>query len=732
MRTPSSQTARGLHAGAFPSRQRIGSALILVLIMTLSLAGLAISAIYLSSSAGLLTRFYDRERDYRYAAEAALALGKSRITNDTLLVIPSDTPVALLSNASLTDASGNTIPRIKVNLYAAFTGDTTGKYGQFVTLIAQAYDSGGTRYVRRLDMVAQSFARYAMFTNISPSNYQYGPGEFLKGVGHSNGDWKSVGSGPGPHYYDTITAVGTITGAAGNAIYDHGKLEGVKVIPYPTVPKLATLITYATAANLNIVPVSGTTSGTTRGTRLEFLPIDMDGNGQYDATEGFFRLYDLATGKDTTRLRADLPWSTSTASVSTSDTVYNNQCGASYTISGIKQFFPYSAFVVAWVDSLIRQHSTSPVVTAAQLGTMANHSTANKKQAAFDMMMAQPSARCYPAGDPHLMLTERFTNSAGTWADVAASSADTVPWVMSATSVVAHQYGGEDTTFSPVTRDCALNTTTGQCVAGTRADLGTWRAWPGTAMSTWPATNSAGLTPRQALEKGYTWPFSSTYNTNSKSVVHIQGGKIYMNGVFRGNITVYADSDLTWVDDLVYDQDPTAPSALCRNMLGIIVGDTAALADNAINRPRVIDWGGTKISKFLGPNEDFYLDAIMLSIRGTVMTENPGGNITLYPSPVGCPTGDSTGAAGTSGGCWFQTGGTIQVQMSQNYGASSGSGLRMGRTLDPCQLTNQRPAFFPSSMQYVSNKYYEIDPVNVNTFSQVYSYYQYLRGRAAP
>lgn len=122
----------------------------------------------------------------------------------------------------------------------------------------------------------------------------------------------------------------------------------------------------------------------------------------------------------------------------------------------------------------------------------------------------------------------------------------------------------------------------------------------------------------------------------------------------------------------------------------------------------------------------------MLSIRGTVMTENPTGNITLYPSPVGCPTGDSTGAAGTSGGCWFQTGGTIQVQMSQNYGPSSGSGLRMGRTLDPCQLTNQRPAFFPSSMQYVSNKYYEIDPVNVNTFSQVYSYYQYLRGRAAP
>jgi hypothetical protein len=57
-------------------RERRGSALILVLIMTLSLAGLAISAIYLSSSSNLLTRYYDKERNYRYGAEMAVALGK--------------------------------------------------------------------------------------------------------------------------------------------------------------------------------------------------------------------------------------------------------------------------------------------------------------------------------------------------------------------------------------------------------------------------------------------------------------------------------------------------------------------------------------------------------------------------------------------------------------------------------------------------------------------------------
>src|SRR3977135_3772919 len=87
-------------------RVRRGSALILVLIMTLSLAGLAMSAIYLSSRAGLLSRYYDRERHYRYAAEAAIALGKSRVqVGDTSLHLPDDTAKLILNGVSLTDAS---------------------------------------------------------------------------------------------------------------------------------------------------------------------------------------------------------------------------------------------------------------------------------------------------------------------------------------------------------------------------------------------------------------------------------------------------------------------------------------------------------------------------------------------------------------------------------------------------------------------------------------------------
>jgi hypothetical protein len=714
---------------------RKGSALILVLIMTLSLAGLAISAIYLSSSAGLLTRYYDRERDYRFAAEAALALGKSRVTNDTSLVLPYDTAMTLLSGASLTDAAGNTIPRIKVNLYAAFTGDTTGRFGQFVTLIAQAYDSGGTRYVRRLDLIAQSFAKYAMFTNISPTNYQYGPGEFLKGRGHSNGDWKSTGSGPGPHYYDTITAVGTVSGATGNAIYDKGYIAGYKYIPYPSVPKLAQLPGYAQAGNLELAPVAGTSGGAKQGSRLEFVPIDVNANGAYDDGEGFFRVFDMALGQDTVRLRADIQANKSSLSaahpLNLTDSVANNQCGSFYTIDGKKQFFPVGVHQVAWVQALISNsvRSTNPTISATIAAKMADRSTTNKWRTAVDLILAQPLARCYPAGDPHLLLTERFTDNLGVW-NTASTTGDTVPWGV----LASQQYGGQDTTFTPTAIDCVIRTdvTTGTCLAGSRKTLGTWRAWTGSAISTWPTSTSTGLTPRQAIEQAYEWPMSSPYNANSKGVIHLTGSKFYMNGVFRGNLTVYSDSDVTFVDDLTYDQDPAAPSALCRNMLGLIAGDSIMLADNAINRPRMIDNGGSSIVKFLGPNEDFYLHAIILSIRGTVTTENADGNTALAPTPVSCPTGDSTGTTGTSGGCWFQTGGTIEVIISQHYTSSANSGLREGRTLDPCQLTNKRPAFFPMSMQYQDNKYYEIDPVNVSTWAQVKQYYSYLRGRPAP
>ena len=86
----------------------------------------------------------------------------------------------------------------------------------------------------------------------------------------------------------------------------------------------------------------------------------------------------------------------------------------------------------------------------------------------------------------------------------------------------------------------------------------------------------------------------------------------------------------------------------------------------------------------------------------------------------------------TSGGCINQTGGVIEQFISPTFTIAGNTGLRENRTVDPCQRTNQRPPFFPSTGRYLDNKYYEIDPTLVATWAQVKTFFGTLRGHTAP
>ncbi|HEY7895374.1 MAG TPA: hypothetical protein VIC24_10790, partial [Gemmatimonadaceae bacterium] len=184
---------------------RRGSALILVLLLTVTLAAIALSAILLTGSSTILSHSFDRERDYRYAAEAGLAMGKASISKDTTIHLPDSGYVTLISNGTITGADGQLIPNLHVNVYAGVSGNVTGEFGQYASIVSEAFDSSGTRYVRRLELAAENFARYAMFTNTFPVGLCYSTGEFIRGRSHSNQGWYSCGS-PGPTYYDTVSA----------------------------------------------------------------------------------------------------------------------------------------------------------------------------------------------------------------------------------------------------------------------------------------------------------------------------------------------------------------------------------------------------------------------------------------------------------------------------------------------------------------------------------------------
>jgi len=293
------------------------------------------------------------------------------------------------------------------------------------------------------------------------------------------------------------------------------------------------------------------------------------------------------------------------------------------------------------------------------------------------------------------------------------------------------QYGGQDTTFTATVTRCAIFGRGGYCKGGHQAPLGAWRTWAGVAL---PAIAASVI---QAVEVPYLWPLYKPYNLNSKGVINATTGPIYLGGaddLVRGNVTFY-QSDVTknvvFIDDLVYDQDPTLTSALCRNFLGIIAGGHVLIADNALNRPRP-DASG--VQHFYGfPN--FTLHAVTMSLTGTVGMED-GFKWTLgaayYPSGPSTPTAVTCGAGNTtSGGCINQTGGVIEQVITPTF-AGANTGMRENRTVDPCQRTNRKPPFFPSTGRYLDNKYYEIDPVNVDTYAQVSGFFTRLRGRSAP
>ena len=752
MTTSRTSVGRGTLGGT-----RRGSALVLVLIMTLSLAGLAISAIYLSSSAGLLTRYYDKERDYRYAAEAALALGKSQVNQNATLNLPEDTAKIMISGGSLMDATNAAIPKIKVNLYGAFTGDTVGRFGQFVTLLSQAYDSGGTRHVRRLDLTAESFSRFAMFTNTFASGLSYGTGEFVRGRAHSNQGWYSSGS-PGPQYGDTVTAVGSVTGTATYA-FAPGYYGSRPTVAFPTVAKLAALKTYALNANLQFTPQTASSAAATfqggmdlsgrdppasggnavRSTRVRFKPVDVNNDGVIQEEEGMMEVFDAAAGIDTGSMRVDLP--TSSTSLY-NNVVAMNQCGLLVQIGTRNQFFPTTRFQEAWVRALVltgKRVVGGSSYVATDLTGLNDWSTAAKQQANVARILGfgTGNSRCFPPGSPYLMLTERYvTNAALTCTVNTTVGATTYAWGAVFACPAAKQYGGQDSTFTATVTRCAVNVTAagvptiaGLC-AGGQVALGSWLTYGGTQV---PTTASTPLF--QAVEKPYLWPLYRPYNLNAKGVINALTGPVYLSDTLRGNITFYqSDStkDVVLIDDLVYDQSPNNTTSLCRNFLGIISARHIIQANNGLNRPRsdgngVIRWFGFP---------DYVLHAVTMSLTGTVGIEDgfsggsPGGPNTVTNAGAGtlptyCGAGNNT-----SGGCINQTGGVIEQYISVTFSGSNG--LRENRTVDPCQLTNRRPPFFPQTGRYLDNKYYEIDPVNVDSWTQVKAFYARLRGRSAP
>lgn len=697
-------------------RARRGSALILVLLMTLAVAALAIAAIFMTSSAGLLSRFYDRERLFRYAAESALEVQRTRLESDVAPAIPDTGYSMLVSGWRLKDASGADVPNVFVNVYAATSGDTSGTVLPFVTLLAQAYDANGTRHVRRMDLRRYSFSRYQYFVDSFPTGVSFGPG-VLAGRVHSNGNWINAGSTN--RFLDTVSVGGTITGTGR---FELDSLPGAMPVPFPRDSTYAHLDNLANAAGLRITPV---TSGG-RGSRLEFVAFDADNDGSVEPQEGFFRVFDLEAGIDTSWLRGTPPAYAGLFSTRVyhwwEDRQIQNQCGAFYRVRGRWEFFPLAVHRSAWARPVLQDSATYPNFNN---GDFTSASAINDyDDVAAKRVLSFPTARCFPAGSPYLMPTERFTNTSG---QVTGTSADTVPFGV--LKVSGAGYGGQDSTFTTRSRSCQFRTsdaTDGRCAPGTHITLGRWRN----------GTNPAGISSavRDSSEIRRLFAISPPYNAASRRVVSVTAGPIHVSGVVAGAVTLRVAGRTAIIDDLTYARAPNAPTSSCEDQFGIVATGDITVVDGIFTRTRriamrvnIFNSPTDTVVAHLGGASGVTVHGNLMSLTGSVGVETNPAQANASPPRVGCPL-DAT-SSGSSGGCLYHVGGAAMRTFTPHTNGS-GIGYRYYGSPDRCQQSLRRPPFFPLTNGYVRVRTLEIEASRANTPPEIRALLLRLKGKA--
>lgn len=683
-------------------RPRRGSALILVLLMTLAVAALAIAAIFMTSSAGLLSRFYDRERLFRYAAESALEITRSRLEGTLPPVVPDTGVRVMLSGWQPRTAAGAIIAGVSVNVYAANTGDTSGTHLPFVTLIAQAYDASGTRQVRRMDLRRESFSRYQYFVDSFPSGLYFGPG-VVGGRVHSNTNW--INSSSGATFLDTVSVAGSITGTGS---FEIDSLPGAPVVLYPKDSTFARLDTLAQAAGLSFA-----TAGL--ATRVEFSVFDADNDGTVEPNEGFFKVLDLlALDASYIEVAPSVSFSIFVPYYRWTDPRIQKQCGAFYLIGGRWEFYPVAVHRVDWVQTRIATSTMPNSPNTNQIDEYDDNETMR--------ILGMPTARCFPIGSPYLMLTERFTDAAGQYTGVDAN--DTRPF---GNVAAGGRYGGMDSTFTAKIRTCdfsQVRDNAGVCAGGVTTTAA-WRA------GTSPTGVSTAV--RQAAEHPYLWAYGSGFNSASRGVISVSSGTAYISGSVTGRVTLRSAGSLLVVGDLRYESPPNQPESDCTTQLGVVAVGDILVVDGMLNRTRRVGEasGFAQVNPGAyvhgGPARRTTLHGTFMSLTGTVGVNNPAGNSGVASNEPPCPEGSTAYA---NGGCFALVGGAVMKRYSMIQAGSSSSGFRFYGTPDRCQNSTRRPPFFPGTNRYTRVRTLEVQPRIANTPPKIRSLLLRLKGKS--
>jgi hypothetical protein len=585
-----------------PSRDERGMALVLVMLITVAVAALAAGAIFLTSSANLISRGQEREEDMRNAADAGIEIGRSAL-NGTPSLFPDSGYVTLQSDQPVNDASGNPIPNVTQSIYVGPTGSSTGQYGIFGSVLSVITDKTGAVVVRRGELSQESFAKYAYYSNSEGSGICFGGGDQIFGPMHTNDNMCIYSSGV--RFHSTVEVAGTITGAS-YGTFDVGYTAYGKVIPLPTIADLSKLATYATAGGMTFTaPTGGSgTTATQSRMRIEFLALDLDGDGRVTGpTEGFFKVYmDTAS--------AQPGYATGSYPASSNQGL---NCGDAHVIDTVGAFIDTTFFTANY-----HYTTTTPYFTTTHppIGGTAHSTTSHSTEATQSLYPT--SAHCYLGGDDHLSL-----DTSG-----------------------ARLYN----TFRPVDK------------------YGYWVRYTATpdpsivAALKNPASRVLDTTQANRLiEAQYMWPLSRLFNPNTKGVIYVNG-RVVLSGVVHGKVTLAATDNIIIADDLKYAIAPGSVQCVGADMLGLLSPGYVYMSDNVLNTPQA--WGSGGVYKTYANTSDEFLQAVILTLNSFTAENYSTGPTAQEPCGT---TAAGRGCLYLTGGIIQSTRGAVGLTSGAGY-----------------------------------------------------------------
>ncbi|HEX3927275.1 MAG TPA: hypothetical protein VHW65_04705 [Gemmatimonadales bacterium] len=377
---------------------RKGAAVVVaLLICSIAVAAMALGGIMLSSGAQISTKYSAKEEVLQAAADGGLSIIRDSINRGSFdALLPDSGYTTLVTGATVPDASGNALPGITRSLYVGRTGGrtggaaTAGQYGSnFASGLSIISDRSGAVAARRLLMTQESWAQFAVAINNWSGSAYYGCGESVNGPFFSN-TTLSIQSGctsPKTTFSGPVSVVGSITNqSSGN--FKEGVKTGATAIPWPTPARINLMRQYAQDADAangdyDITSPQATVGNTAPAVHIEFVTIDVNGDGKIEWDEGFMRVWVAANTSDSVLAYATgRRWPTKQgggAAIATDPNLASRNCGAVVTMGATTRFFNASDIYTGTAGTTAAK--TAKVDTALSKGTL---------------------RRCYLGGDPHL------------------------------------------------------------------------------------------------------------------------------------------------------------------------------------------------------------------------------------------------------------------------------------------------------------------------------------------